>query len=188
MFGKAHPGAVLDTSMVQRRFLVEDGRGEDVWFWDTRTGVIVKYSVFLGILLILGLWLTLGRIHAKRRMAAGRKPMSYHAWLLSRQERARVDPAFAWPQAQYAPYAPARGPGGGGPGYGSYGMQPMPPPVYDPSRPPVYEGPPGAGGDHGGSKVDPAQAGFGGAPNVTVQEQPRRDEEYAAPMGPPPAR
>lgn len=69
-----------------------------------------------------------------------------------------MDPAYAYPPATYTNYA-----GYTGPGY--YG-QPMPMPVYDPNRPPMYQGgppmpPPNAG------KVDPAQ-------------------EYSAPAGPPP--
>lgn len=93
-------------------------------------------------------------------------------WLLSRAERAQVDPAYA----AYAPNAPAYHPvyGGDANGAGYYGMHPMPPPVYDPSRPPVYDGPPA------GSKIDPVQdrqgQGEGAAP------------EYTPPAGPPPGR
>ncbi|KAI1334110.1 hypothetical protein F5Y15DRAFT_421165 [Xylariaceae sp. FL0016] len=147
MYGKARPGSQLDTTMIQRRQYVEDEDGRLVWFWYTKTGYIIKWVLFLSFILIMAVWIVGGRIHAKKRLRKGLKPMGYHAWLLSRQERARVDPAYAWPQAHYAQYPPP-GPGG----YGTYGMQPMPPPVYDPNRPPMYDG---QGMPQ--SKVDPNQ-------------------------------
>lgn len=81
--------------------------------------------------------------------------------LVSRAELARVDPAYAYPQATNVYYAPA--------GQGYYGMQPMPPPVYDPNRPPMYPGGP-MPPPQGASKVDPEQGGA----------------DYAPPPGPPP--
>ncbi|KAI0107338.1 hypothetical protein F4776DRAFT_432330 [Hypoxylon sp. NC0597] len=173
MFGKTRipPYAPSADKLVRRQYVEENGRL--VWFWYTRTGVIVKWSLFLGITFLLTLYLVLGRIHAKRRVRKGLKPMAYHGWLLSRQEKAGVDPRYAWPQASYTNYQP-------GPGYGpnTYGMHPMPPPVYDPNnRPPMYEGAPPP---MGGSKVDPMQAGF-----APAQQQPTGD--YAPPPGPPPA-
>ncbi|KAK9786656.1 hypothetical protein SCARD494_11147 [Seiridium cardinale] len=132
----------------------------EVPFWWTKTGVIVKWSIFLGILVFFTVWIVGGYMHAKRRMRKGLKPLGYHRCLVSRAELARVDPAYGYPQATYSNFAaPA-------PGY--YGMQPMPPPVYDPNRPPMY---PGAPPPQGGSKIDPEQ---GGVP------------EYAPPAGPPP--
>ncbi|KAI5865886.1 hypothetical protein GGS23DRAFT_358867 [Durotheca rogersii] len=134
--------------VVRRQYVEQDGRV--IWFWYTRTGVIVKWSIFLGISVLLALYLILGRIHAKRRVRAGLKPLAYHSWLLSRQEKAAVDPRYAWPNATYNAYHSHQAPPPGY-GYGSYGMHPMPPPVYDPNnRPPVYEG--------AGPKVDPTQA------------------------------
>ncbi|KAI5921113.1 hypothetical protein F4810DRAFT_385661 [Camillea tinctor] len=176
MFGKAHPGNQVSAEMIGRRQYVEQEDGRLVWFWYTKTGVIVKWSLFLAFLVIITAWMVGGRIHAKRRMKKGLKPMGYHAWLLSRQERARVDPAFAWPQATYVRY----GPPGAAPGGGHYGMQgyPAPPPVYDPNRPPMYEGEGVPMG--GGAKVDPNQGG-----NVNQQQQ---GVDYAPPAGPPPAR
>lgn len=94
-------------------------------------------------------------------------------WLLSRQERAGVDPRYAWPQAQYSNY---QQPGANYGPPGAYGMHAMPPPVYDPNnRPPMYDGANGA--PMGGTKVDPVQTGV----------EPARGE-YAPPPGPPPAR
>ncbi|KAI1464272.1 uncharacterized protein F4812DRAFT_217924 [Daldinia caldariorum] len=166
MFGKTRipPYNPSANDIVRRQYVEENGRY--VWFWYTRTGVIVKWSLFLGILLLLMLYLVFGRMHARKRIRAGMKPMAYHGWLLSRQERGAVDPQYAWPQASYTPYQQ-------GPGYGAsgYGMHPIPPPVYDPNnRPPMYEG---------GSKIDPVQTG------VEPTRQPAGND-YAPPPGPPP--
>ncbi|KAH6657889.1 hypothetical protein BKA67DRAFT_202062 [Truncatella angustata] len=133
----------------------------EVPFWWTRTGVIVKWSIFLGFTVIFLAWIVGGSIHAKRRIRKGLKPLGYHRMFVSRNELARVDPAYAYPQATYMHYQP-------GPGY--YGMQSMPPPpVYDPNRPPMYPGGP-MPMPQGSSKIDPEQAGGG----------------YAPPPGPPP--
>ncbi|KAI8624115.1 hypothetical protein F5Y19DRAFT_455923 [Xylariaceae sp. FL1651] len=172
----AHIGTTMlreslsDSAESLARRQIDDGREE--WFWYTKTGLIIKYTLFFAFLLLLAAWLIGGRTHAKRRLRRGQKPMAYHAWLLSRQERAQVDPAYAWPQASYGVYRPVYGGNGGG---DQYGMHSMPPPVYDPSRPPVYDGPPA------GSKVDPSQAGAG------FNRQGGGDE-YAPPAGPPPGR
>ncbi|KAL7620699.1 hypothetical protein AAE478_009694 [Parahypoxylon ruwenzoriense] len=173
MFGKTRipPYVSQSAQAVRRQYVEQDGRL--VWFWYTRTGVIIKWSLFLGISILLALYLVLGRIHAKRRVRAGMKPLAYHSWLLSRQEKSGVDPRYAWPQASFTTYQP-------GPGYsagpsGAYGMHSMPPPVYDPNnRPPVYEGGPAA--PPVGSKIDPAQTSSGSA-----------QQDYAPPPGPPPA-
>ncbi|KAI1077646.1 hypothetical protein F5B20DRAFT_550877 [Whalleya microplaca] len=163
MFGKMRiPPLASAGSQVGKRQFVEDDNGRLIWFWYTREGVIIKWSLFFAFVLFVGLYLVLGRIHAKRRMRRGMKPMAYHAWLLSRQERAGVDPRYAWPQASYTNYQQPPPPGGGAGGY--YGMQNNmpPPPVYDGNRPPMYEG------------VTPPPAGT------------KADGEYAPPMGPPP--
>lgn len=113
-----------------------------------QTGYIIKWSLFLGIFTFFGLYLTIGYWHAKRRLSKGQVPLAYHRWLVSRSQLARVDPRYAYPQPfGYSTYRPDY-----------HGMQAMtvpPPPVYDPSRPPVYDGPPG------GTKVDPGQASSG---------------------------
>ncbi|KAI0853339.1 hypothetical protein F5Y00DRAFT_224440 [Daldinia vernicosa] len=174
MFGKTRlPPYTPSVNDVVRRQYVEDENGRYVWFWYTRTGVIVKWSLFLGILLLLMLYLVLGRMHARKLIRQGRKPMAYHGWLLSRQERGTVDPQYAWPQASYTTYQQ-------GPGYGApnYGMHHMPPPVYDPNnRPPMYEGGPPP---MGSTKIDPVQTG------VEPARQPAGDD-YAPPPGPPPS-
>ncbi|KAI1638775.1 hypothetical protein F4809DRAFT_639268 [Biscogniauxia mediterranea] len=184
MFGKAHPGSQISAEMIGRRQYVEQDDGRLVWFWYTKTGVIVKWSLFLAFLVLITAWMVGGRIHAKRRMKKGLKPMGYHAWLLSRQERARVDPAFAWPQATYVRYqgGPPHPPPAAGPG-GYYGMQgySAPPPVYDPNRPPMYEG---EGVPMAGAKVDPNQGAFANQ----QQQQQQQGVDYAPPSGPPPAR
>ncbi|KAI0865044.1 hypothetical protein F4860DRAFT_342531 [Xylaria cubensis] len=161
-------------SALARRQYVQGDNGDYVWFWYTTPGIIIKYVIFFAFLFILFGWVVGGRLHAKRRLRKGLKPLSYHAWLLSRQERAQVDPTYAYPRGPvvYGVYRPVYGNDNNNNG-DYYGMHPMPPPVYDPSRPPVYDGP------QGGSKVDPVQdrsQGQGSAP------------DYAPPAGPPPGR
>ncbi|KAI1401424.1 hypothetical protein F4819DRAFT_328185 [Hypoxylon fuscum] len=176
MFGKTRiPPYVPSADKLVRRQYVEDDNGRLIWFWYTRTGVIVKWSIFLGIIVLLSLYLILGRMHAKKRVNRGLKPLAYHRFLLSRQELAASDPRYAWPQAQYTNYqaGPGYGPGG------NYGMHPVPPPIYDPNnRPPMYDGSNGPM-PMGGSKIDPMQTG------VEPAHQPGGD--YAPPPGPPPA-
>ncbi|KAI1147113.1 hypothetical protein F4825DRAFT_165535 [Nemania diffusa] len=154
----------------------DDGRddGDYVWFWYTTTGIIIKYTIFFAVLFLVAAWVIGGRIHAKRRLRKGLKPLAYHAWLLSRVERAQVDPAYAY-AAQNPVYRPVYGNGNGN-GADYYGMHPMPPPVYDPSRPPVYDGPPA------GSKVDPEQER-----QAPAQQTQGVEAEYAPPAGPPPS-
>lgn len=84
-------------------------------------------------------------------------------WLVGRRGWAPQDAAARNDQA-YGLYQP-----GGQPMYS------MPPPVYDPNRPPGYE--------VDGSKIDPTQAR-----NVTRRE-PEADPapDYTPPPGPPPA-
>lgn len=167
----AHASLVSSSlkALAQRQY-VKRGEDDYVWFWYTTTGVIIKYTLFFAFLFIIVAWVVGGRMHAKRRLRKGLRPLSYHAWLLSRQERAQVDPTYAYPQPGpvYGVYRPAYGNGPNGGGY--YDMHPMPPPVYDPSRPPVYDGPPGPKAD--GAQSAQAQ---GSAP------------EYMPPAGPPPS-
>ncbi|KAI0505797.1 hypothetical protein F5B22DRAFT_491893 [Xylaria bambusicola] len=174
------PSSSTDSSSsspaLARRQYVETDDGY-VWFWYTTAGVIIKYTIFFAFLLLLVGWVIGGRVHAKRRLRKGLKPLRYHAWLLSRYERAQVDPAYAYPQATYRPvYGNNSGGGGGGADY--YGMHSMPPPVYDPTRPPVYDGPPV------GSKVDPVQDRQGQQAPMQTQGV----DEYTPPAGPPPGR
>ncbi|KAK1837172.1 hypothetical protein QBC39DRAFT_4735 [Podospora conica] len=121
-------------------------------FWYTKTGQIVKWSLFLGLIVFICLYLIIGFLHAKKRIRENRPPLAYHRFLVPRSHLAQTDPRYAWPAAAPpAPYYQAGGP------VGAYGMHNMaPPPVYDPNsaRPPVYPGPP-----EGGSKVDPNQHG-----------------------------
>ncbi|KAK3945434.1 hypothetical protein QBC46DRAFT_372226 [Diplogelasinospora grovesii] len=159
-----------------------------VGFWYTRTGVIVKWSIFLGLSAILGLYLLLGYMHARRRLRKGLAPLAYHRWLVSRSELARVDPRYRPPNASAMPYNPNSNSGGYQYyGDGIYGMSNMPPPpVYDPNapRPPMYDGlattaPPGA------TKVDPQQTS-----GITTAAPTRQatvvEDDFEAPAGPPP--
>ncbi|CAN8100945.1 unnamed protein product [Discula destructiva] len=154
-----------------------EGERRVVPFWYTRTGVIVKWTLFLSLITFLTLYIILGYLHAKRRIRKGLAPLAYHRWLVPRAELARADPRYAFPHpAQYNVYRP--------PGAEYYGMQPNmpppPPPMYDPmGRPPMYEpGPPPAGA----TKADPNQQA---APATTYRAG--TDEEYGAPSGPPPS-
>ncbi|KAK0729275.1 hypothetical protein B0T21DRAFT_292176 [Apiosordaria backusii] len=155
-------------------------------FWNTKTGVIVKWSLFLGIILFFGLYLLIGYIHARKRVQKGLPPLAYHRFLVNRATLAQVDPRYRYPQSNFSPYHGGYSNSGGGDGYQYYNMQGMPPPpVYDPNapRPPVYEPPAGA------TKV-------GGDGNVAASSQspPPPPQEtgvgngymYAPPPGPPP--
>ncbi|KAK4170197.1 hypothetical protein QBC43DRAFT_1689 [Cladorrhinum sp. PSN259] len=137
-------------------------------FWDTKTGIIVKWSLFLGFLVFFGLYLLIGHIHAKKRIQKGLPPLAYHRFLVPRATLARVDPRYRFPQASVRPYAP------NGQAYDMYNMPP--PPVYDPSapRPPMYEPPAGA------TKVD-----YGQQPRPNPENMSQH-VEYAPPAGPPP--
>ncbi|KAK7744086.1 hypothetical protein SLS53_003604 [Cytospora paraplurivora] len=142
-------------------------------FWYTSTGHIVRWVIFLCILVLFLAYVLGGYIHAKKRMRKGLPPLAYHRWLVPRHELARVDPRYALPP-QHPMYAAAAANNTNyhyRPGYQnqydpSYNMQsnmPPPPPMYDPNapRPPMYEAP------QGGTKMAPNQ-------------------EYEAPPGPPP--
>jgi len=141
------------------------------WWW-TRTGQIVRWSIFFGLLFLFFAYMIGGYMHAKSRMKKGLPPLKYHRWLLNRQQRARFDPNYQNPSVYYSTYRPSQG---------QYGMQPMPPPMYDPSQPPppTYQPPAGA------SKVDPSQ--WRAEPTRRPAESGERAPEYEAPPGPPPA-
>ncbi|KAK7430229.1 hypothetical protein QQZ08_003204 [Neonectria magnoliae] len=165
--------------LLQRRAADDDDDDDDwnyvidddgVSWWYSDTGVIVKWVVFISISVIFLAWIVGGYLHAKSRLKKGLPLLAYHRCLVSRRTRAQYDPGYQYPQASYhqagyhQPGYPMHPPPNG------QQMYSMPPPVYDPDRPPVYEPP------AGGTKVDPAQA--------------RRDPgdfEYQAPPGPPPA-
>ncbi|KAI1170684.1 hypothetical protein F4777DRAFT_568227 [Nemania sp. FL0916] len=179
-----HEIASSALALARRHLIIRDEEDDDAyeWFWYTKTGIIVKYVLFFAFLFILAAWVIGGRMHAKRRMRRGLKPMGYHAWLLSRTERMQADPSYGYPPHAHATpiYRPLYPQQQAGADY--YGMHPMPPPVYDPSRPPVYDGPPA------GSKVDPMQDRH--APTQGQGQNQMHgggeDTEYAPPAGPPP--
>ncbi|CZR55255.1 uncharacterized protein PAC_05142 [Phialocephala subalpina] len=149
-------------------FVYDDERS----FWWTRTGQIVRWSIFFGIFFLFLLYMVVGYWHAKRRINKGLAPLAYHRWLLNREQRARYDPAYQNPQVYYTQY-----PAGGA----QYGMNPMPPPMYDPNAPmpPTYQPPEGA------TKVDPSQ--WRSQPTRRPQESGEPSPAYEAPPGPPPA-
>lgn len=43
-----------------------------------QTGVAIKWAVVGAIIILLVLWLVLGRLHAQRRIRRGQRPMVYH--------------------------------------------------------------------------------------------------------------
>lgn len=148
------------------------------WWHTSREAYIVKWAIFLALLVAITTFFIVGRQLARRRIRAGRKPVTGTTWLLSRSERAAFDPRYAQRWPTYAHYGPNGRPGYGPPPGGDYyGMNnmPPPPPVYDANRPPQYDGvgapAPGAMAypPEGASKVDPGQGGG-----------------YAPPPGPPP--
>ena len=52
--------------------------GRIIWLILAQTGVAIKWAVVGAILVILVLWLVLGRMHAQRRIRRGQRPMIYH--------------------------------------------------------------------------------------------------------------
>lgn len=150
-------------------WVVEGNRA--IPWWYSKEGVIVKWSLFLGMIVFFAVFLSVSYTHAKRRMAKGQLPLRYHRWMISKHKLARIDPQYAYPQSNYRTYRPQQD---------VYGMYAMPPPVYDPGapRPPIYEPPQGA------TKADPSQ----------WRSEPTRrpadgaaGSDFAPPSGPPPS-
>ncbi|CAF9910437.1 hypothetical protein IMSHALPRED_009198 [Imshaugia aleurites] len=117
-----------------------DMDNDSTWGY-SNTGIAIKWAIVGAILILLVLWLVLGRMHAQRRIRRGQRPMVYHRLLIPRPQRARFNP-----QPRYA----ANGQGWGGEGYA---MHAFPPPAYNTEHvpPPVYQPP------EGGSKINPHQ-------------------------------
>ncbi|PFH59513.1 hypothetical protein XA68_12245 [Ophiocordyceps unilateralis] len=122
-------------------------------WWQSRTGVLVKWIILLVLVVVFTLYVFGGYFHAKHRLKKGLPPLAYHRCLVARRQPPPPPPPpggdyhNAWPQQGY--YGPYQPPPNG------YPMNNMgAPPVYDPSRPPTYMGGPPP---DGGSKVDPSQ-------------------------------
>ncbi|RKF75299.1 putative ubiquitin-protein ligase sel1 protein [Golovinomyces cichoracearum] len=124
-------------SYVKRQF-----GGEDFYiverepsFWWTKTGQIVRWSIFLGLFTLLMAYISIGYFHAKRRMKKGLPLLAYHRWLVNENSRAQYDPNYRNQSSYYYQYAPQVQNG--------YGMQAMPPPMYNPNAPlpPSYQSP-----------------------------------------------
>ncbi|RKU40686.1 hypothetical protein DL546_000650 [Coniochaeta pulveracea] len=182
----------------KRDFFYDDPADDPdyVPFWYTKTGVIVKWCIFLGLLVAFSAYMILGRIHAQRRIARGLPPLAYHRWLVPRAQLASVDPRYAFPQAAYQSHQPRPQHEQGE----YYGMYSMPPPVYDPNAPrlPDYYPPQPQQEQQQegvGSKVDPNQARDG--PSLRMDDVPppagpppassSRADDFAPPAGPPPS-
>ena len=59
----------------------------------SQTGTIVKWSLFLGIIVITGLYLLVGYVHAQKRIKKGLPPLGYHrvrTCIASRSHLARL--------------------------------------------------------------------------------------------------
>ncbi|KAK6820864.1 hypothetical protein PG990_012843 [Apiospora arundinis] len=135
---------------------VREPNGRVIPFWHTKTGIIIRWSIFAGLLFITLTWIFVGRWHARKRVSKGLAPMAYHRWLIPRSELAKSDPRYKYPDnVQYMQYPP--------PPPGAYGMQPMPPQYQPGPLPPGY------------AKDDTVQG---------VTHRP--GEEYPPPPGPPP--
>ncbi|KAK8122070.1 hypothetical protein PG984_010740 [Apiospora sp. TS-2023a] len=110
--------------------------GRVIPFWHTKTGIIIRWSIFAGLLFITLMWIFVGRWHARKRVAKGLAPMAYHRWLIPRTELAKTDPRYQYPDnVQYMQYPP--------PPPGAYGMQPMPPQYQAGPMPPGVTNRPG---------------------------------------------
>ncbi|KAH7321272.1 hypothetical protein B0I35DRAFT_501381 [Stachybotrys elegans] len=145
-------------------WVVEDGHVVPWWYtrrW--QEGIIVKWTLLLSMFVLVFGYVIGGYWHAKRRMRKGLQPLAYHRCLVARKDPPQYDSRYRtytnYRQTEQA-YVP-------------------PPPVYDPNRPPMYEGP---GPDY--SKVDPSQMRT--EPTRRPAEM-RMPPEYEAPPGPPPA-
>ncbi|KAI9171771.1 hypothetical protein HJFPF1_01262 [Paramyrothecium foliicola] len=139
--------------------------GRPIPWWYTRDGIIVKYSILLGLFILVTGVLVGSYIHARMRMKKGMNPMGYHRWMVSKRQ----------PAHQTGPYYSGAGPAPPGM-YNMYNM--APPPVYDPNRPPVYEGAPV------GTKTDPSQ--WRNEPTRRPADSSDGAPEYQPPPGPPP--
>ena len=174
------------------------------WLTPWQTGAIVKWSLFLGIIVIFGLYLLIGYVHAQKRIQKGLPPLGYHRvclgvlpghkmlmfvqFLVSRSALARVDPRYRPPQpANIYPYHPDGQ---------YYDMHAVPPPVYDPNaaRPPMYEPPAGATKINSNQQQPNSGLGpetderveYGPPPGSPPPSSSRLQDTYAPPPGPPP--
>lgn len=132
-------------------------------WWHSKTGIIVRWVVFLVLFVLIMGYIIGGYLHARARIKKGLRPLAYHRCLVSRRER---QPQYhnEWTQGAYGQYQP-----------NAYMMANMaPPPVYDPNRPPVYTVPP-----EGGSKVGLSQ--WGNEPTHRPPEVNPAPGYYASP-------
>ncbi|KAL5615448.1 hypothetical protein BROUX41_005493 [Berkeleyomyces rouxiae] len=138
-------------------------------FWYSYTGYIVKWSIFLGILTLISIYLLVGHIHARQRLKQGKLPLRYHRFMVSRAAMAKIDPSYADPMPTYQPYTQPP------PAYYVV-MQPMAPP------PPTY---------HPADAKNETSAGYapppaGASSSTQSQQTSGITTDYAPPAGPPP--
>jgi len=72
----------VDPDNLPDGWVIDDDGVARPW-WYSRTGYIVKWSVFFGLVTVVGLYLLLGYLHAKRRLRKGLVPLRYHRVRLS---------------------------------------------------------------------------------------------------------
>ncbi|EPQ64239.1 hypothetical protein BGT96224_2337 [Blumeria graminis f. sp. tritici 96224] len=136
-------------------------------FWWTKTGQIVRWSIFFGLSTIFTAYILIGYIHAKSRMKKGLPLLSYHRWLVSDETRMRYDPNYTNPNIFYGYHQ------------NGIGMQPMPQQMYGMNAPlpPTYQP------QSGVTKVDSSPY------NSQPTHRPETSDptpNYEAPPGPPP--
>ncbi|KFA63016.1 hypothetical protein S40285_07242 [Stachybotrys chlorohalonatus IBT 40285] len=155
----------VDLNDLPPGWVVENGRPIPWWYSHTlilnQDGIIVKWAILLSFVVLMFAYFVGGYLHARWRLKKGLAPLAYHRCLVARR---------TYSEPTYPMYNTYRG---------DYGMHyAPPPPVYDGSRPPMYEGP---GAEH--SKVDPSQ--WRSEPTRRPAEG-NNAPEYDAPPGPPP--
>jgi hypothetical protein len=53
------------------------GEGDE-FSWYSKTGILIKWAILIGIVLIVVLYIILGRMHARLRIDKGLAPLRYH--------------------------------------------------------------------------------------------------------------
>ncbi|MCJ1373088.1 hypothetical protein MMC20_004315 [Loxospora ochrophaea] len=167
----------MDALLGKRQFDEDcDFDDDDCGFYSQKS-LIIRYSVFGGIVLIFVLVILGGYFHARRRMKKGLPPWRAHKVFLPSSQRHQ-----GGPQNQFS-YYQTRG------DYNQeYGMQSLELPAYNSDNvPPTYQPPDGA------SKIYPTQdwaaiPPAGSPPNREPVSADGRDTESQLPSRPPQSR
>lgn len=65
------------TGTVPNGYVVTED-GTTILWWYSKEGYIVKWSIFLGFVTLVTLWLSISYCHAKKRIKKGLAPLRYH--------------------------------------------------------------------------------------------------------------